>query len=320
MQKTKPTAHKYGSARSLPKRQSARRGVSCSAARKEPPQPAGPGLPPLPSRARGADSSVACSAGSCSSSLDLAGGKVSAAVSKPSSLNRAWLNHMVPKLVNTVNKSTHLSPPARRGEGAVTMAFVCNETFEEPLTRVLQETTQPAEEGGSFEDWNVIMEGVSAMDRMDTMAGVLVVKPLFDESALKCPSGRDRAATLLTQNALRGSVGDCCEDDFEDDDDDVVFESNVYSEPRSFQDIYAAADEASGDMPALERSYGVVLQSVERNPVVDGCYILRTSTSRSVGCTCTHYSMSRALCGADGNCMTVQEQVDKSWLVNPFTV
>ena len=79
-------------------------------------------------------------------------------------------------------------------------------------------------------------------------------------------------------------------------------------------------DEASGDMPALERSYGVVLQSVERNPVVDGCYILRTSTSRSVGCTCTHYSMSRALCGADGNCMTVQEQVDKSWLVNPFTV
>ena len=199
MQKTKPTAHKYGSARSLPKRQSARRGVSCSAARKEPPQPAGPGLPPRSSRARGADSSVACSAGSCSSSLDLAGGKVSAAVSKPSSLNRAWLNHMVPKLVNTVNKSTHLSPPARRGEGAVTMAFVCNETFEEPLTRVLQETTQPAEEGGSFEDWNVIMEGVSAMDRMDTMAGVLVVKPLFDESALKCPSGRDRAATLLTQ-------------------------------------------------------------------------------------------------------------------------
>merc|ERR1711924_275158 len=93
-------------------------------------------------------------------------------------------------------------------------------------------------------------------------------------------------------------------------------ETNVFSSPE-FADIF---EEEFSKEEVGDRSYGIVLQSVKRNPLVDGCYILRTSTSRSVGCQCTHYSMSRALCGSDGTCMTVEQQVDQSWLVNPFTL
>lgn len=285
--------------------------------------------------------SLLCSATPCSS-LEHLNSKVAPSsaskTSRSSNLSRAWLNNMVPALVNKVNKSTHSGSHSGRGKGAITMAFVCNETFDEPLTRVLQETraepegaaaaeafassedAQP-EEGQTFEDWNVILDEVDAM-QVNEMAGVLVVKPLFDEEAIRCPSGRNRAAQVLTQSALRGSVGDCCDEDDDDYGDDLgfdlAFESDVYSKQDGFSDIYA--EEYGNNEEPLKRSYGIVLQSVDGgNPTVDGCYILNTTTSRSVGCACTHYSMSRASCGADGSCLKVNDQLDKAWLVNPFT-
>jgi len=236
---------------------------------------------------------------------------------KKPTLSRAWLNQMVPDLVNKVNKSTH-SSHARRGYDTITMAFVCNETFDKPLTRVFHERGRAYDEDSpenNFHDWSVILEEVDAMN-VKSMAGVLVVKPLFDESNLKCPAGKDTTPTIFSHADLRGSVGDCCGDEDFDFVDEVAFESKVYSEYNSFNDIYA---DIYADGEPLERSYGVVLQSCVTNPMVDGCYILRTSTSRSVGCTCTHYSMSRALCGLEGSCLPVQEQMDKAWLVNPFT-
>ncbi|UPR00500.1 hypothetical protein HOP50_05g38150 [Chloropicon primus] len=272
-------------------------------------------------------SKVQCSAGPASSNLGLKGLGAAVPCKKPT-LSRAWLNQMVPDLVNKVNKSTH-SSHARRGDDTITMAFVCNEALDKPLTRVFQERGRAHDEDASsegaalledspennFHDWSVILEEVDAM-QVKSMAGILVVKPLFDESNLKCPAGKDTTPSLFPHADLRGSVGDCCGDEDFDFADEVVFESNVLSEYNSFNDIYA---DKNADGEPLERSYGVVLQSCVTNPVVDGCYILRTSTSRSVGCTCTHYSMSRALCGLEGSCLPVQEQMDKAWLVNPFT-
>jgi len=241
-----------------------------------------------------------CSASSCSS-LDLGATKLGPKTIDPKPLNRGWLNAMVPKLVKKMNKKRDLH----------TLAFV---TFEDVANSMLEEVEGVA--GSPELDWDVVLEGVDSMKGAEDMAGILVVKPLMDPQNLSCPSGRMRAAKVLAENTLRGSIGDCCDDEDLDFDMDAAAETNVFSSPE-FADIF---EEEFSKEEVGDRSYGIVLQSVKRNPLVDGCYILRTSTSRSVGCQCTHYSMSRALCGSDGTCMTVEQQVDQSWLVNPFTI
>jgi len=144
------------------------------------------------------------------------------------------------------------------------------------------------------------------------LAGILVVTPLLDKKSLSCPSARRRKARLLAKTELQGRVGECCH---EEEGEDFVNESLDFS----FDEGFSFDEEATTtSSDSVKRSYGVVLQSSERNALVDGCYILNTSTSSSFGCSCTHYSMSRALCGSDGTCLTVEQQVDSAWLVNPF--
>jgi len=215
-------------------------------------------------------------------------------------LSRHWLINAVPKLVSKLNKST--SSSLQRGEGAVTTAFVCNETLQEPLTRV--HNSNPDEK--DFDNWNVILNEVGAMEDGDDLAGVLVVKSL---DKLECPAAKKKRAVTLP-STLTGSIGDCCEGEEEELEDMFL----------GYEDLEVLAKDNSEEVLPSDRTYGVVLQSKTRNPIVDGCYILRTSTSRSAGCQCTHYSMSRALCATDGSCMSVEEQLDKAWLVNPFSL
>jgi hypothetical protein len=219
---------------------------------------------------------------------------------------------MVPNLVKKLNKSQQGSGSrgsSGRGDGGVTMAFVCNEVMQEPLTEVDRTTGDE-----SFEDWNVIMGQVDAME-VEGLAGILVVKPLTDRKELSCPAARKRKARALAKIEHQGRVGECCHGEGEEGDN-FVNESLDFSFDEDFSVDEVANSNSLSD--SVKRSYGVVLQSSERNATVDGCYILNTSTSSSLGCACTHYSMSRALCGSDGKCMTVEQQVDSAWLVNPF--
>merc|ERR1712219_35231 len=116
-------------------------------------------------------------------------------------LSRHWLINAVPKLVSKLNKST--SSSLQRGEGAVTTAFVCNETLQEPLTRI--HNSNPDEK--DFDNWDVILNEVGAMEDGDDVAGVLVVKSL---DKLECPAAKKKRAVRLP-STLTGSIGDCCE-------------------------------------------------------------------------------------------------------------
>mmetsp|Transcript_1873 Transcript_1873/g.4798 ORF Transcript_1873/g.4798 Transcript_1873/m.4798 type:complete len:379 (-) Transcript_1873:264-1400(-) len=286
-------------------------------------------------------------------------------------LNRAWLHSMVHSLVTKLNNEAR-ETSQQRGEGAVTLAFVCNDTIAAPLTEVPQQSpddvsANPSEfdlgglevngfasdfedpfedfedfddaenQGTSFDNWDVILNQLDTMEEAEAMAGLLVVKPLFGDEvqAPSCPSQprkkRPTSASSMEKKrpvevlpcALRGSIGDCCE---EEDLDDVLLEVDSMDSYDSFYDDeldLGAAGEALDSREAVgsnDRSYGVVLQSLTKNPIVDGCYILKTSTSRSAGCQCTHYSMSKAFCGSEGECLTIKDQVNKAWLVNPFTI
>lgn len=253
---------------------------------------------------RGANVLCASSCSSIESTVLLPDSGNTLSSGKKTPISRAWLNHMVPKLVKTLNKG------GRREKGAVSMAFVCNESMVEPLSEVFPEGQDNSRGSASLDDWDVILSQIDSM-QFPEMSGVLVVKPLEDTSTLNCPSARKKKARVLTKTALQGRVGDCCdEEELEGDFLNESLDAEYYDDV-DFSDILV-------DQDTVKRSYGVVLQSTQRNATVDGCYILNTSSSSSFGCTCTHYSMSRAMCGSDGSCLTVEEQVNSAWLVNPF--
>jgi len=91
--------------------------------------------------------SITCASASLHLDAALAPSTGKARKHQQTSISRAWLNNMVPNLVKKLNQQG-------RGVGrGVTMAFVCNDVMQEPLTEVDSTTGDD-----SFEDWNVISE------------------------------------------------------------------------------------------------------------------------------------------------------------------
>jgi len=202
--------------------------------------------------------------------------------------SRGWLNHLVPALVNKLN----------RNKPQKAQAFVTYSSLSEPLDLV--------ESDFEAENWEEVLRSIEASPDIKSscgdMNGLLIVSPLMGKSQA-CPNGKN---PVVLERALTGSLGDCCEDE-----EDLIEEAEFSSVGNDRMPWHK--------YDTIENSYGVVLQSTTPNHDIDGCYILNTSTSQSVGCSCTQYSMSRALCNNDGSCLSVRSQIDSAWLVNPFT-
>ena len=214
----------------------------------------------------------------------------------------AWLNMLVPNLVRA------LSLPENRHKG--TVAFACNGSPEDPLTPLLGEAAEA-------QNWAELLAEVEA-EHLGTgdFVGVVVVKALFDDLPTECPKHPGEAATTHA-TALAGSVGDCCDEASSDRAAANGVGGGFHGSNDDHDDgaLFGAYEDE--EEPALHRSYGVVVQTARPQALdVDGCYVLKTSSSLSVGCTCTHYAMSRAACNADGSCMSLSRQIDSAWLVN----
>ena len=65
-----------------------------------------------------------------------------------------------------------------------------------------------------------------------------------------------------------------------------------------------------GSSHDLNRQYGVVVGT----PGIEGCYVLETTTSPSIGCASTQYAMCPAATYADGSRMPLSHQIDAAWL------
>ena len=123
---------------------------------------------------------------------------------------------------------------------------------------------------------------------------------------------------------LRGRVGDCCDDEVTHSDGPAAtagamsqilpYVHAARSEARSRQGTRGdrrltegAARALREGSTAVQAEWGLVLQS-RLHEALNGCYILRTSTSGEPGCDCTHFSVVRAQEGQG-----VTEQILSAW-------